>query len=157
MPLTDCVAAKYGNEIVWLPITHCEFNPIEMAWSIVKDYIRKNNTTFKMSDVQALIPLAFDQVTNTVWERLCEHVKKVEDEYWSKDYLIEEAVEEFIVTAGGPDSDDSDEEYEDNYTHSGDCSYDEPEDLDLVDDYENLQLLYEEERLRELMDQELEY
>ena len=52
------------------------------------------------------------------------------------------AVEEFIVTVGGPNSD---EEYEDNYTHSGDCSYDEPEDLDLVYDNDNLRLLYEEE------------
>ena len=103
-----------------------------MAWSIVKDYIMKNNTTFKLTDVQALIPLVFDQVTSTVWERLCEHVKKVDDEYWSKDCLIEEAIEKFIVTVGGPDSEDSDEEYEDDYTHSGDCSCDEPEDLDLV-------------------------
>ena len=64
--------------------------------------------------------------------------------------MIEEAVEEFIVTVGGPDSDDSDdsdEEYEDDYTHNGDCSYDEPEDLDLVndDDDDDLRLLYEEE------------
>ena len=153
---TDCIAARYGHEVVRLPIAHCEFNPIEMAWSIVKDYIMKNNTTFKLTDAQALIPLAFHQVTGTVWERLCEHVKKVKDEYWSKDSLIEEAVEEFIVTVGGPDSDDSDEEYEDDYIHSEDYSYDEPEDLHLVNDDDDLRLLYEE-RLRELMDQELEY
>ena len=36
-----------------------------------------------------------------------------------------------------------------------DCSHDEPEDLDLVDD-DDLRLLYKEQ-LRELMDQELEY
>ena len=70
--------------------------------------------------------------------------------------MIEEAVEEFIVTVGELDSEDSDEEYEDDYTHSGDCSHDEPEDLDLVDDDDDLRLLYKEQ-LRELMDQELEY
>ena len=62
---TDCVAARYGHEVVRLPIAHCEFNPIEMAWSIVKDYIRKNNTTFKLTDVQALIPLVFGGSANT--------------------------------------------------------------------------------------------
>ena len=46
-------------------------------------------------------------------------------------------------------SSDSDDEYEDDYT--GDCSSEE----NLVNDDDNLRLLYVEQRLRELMAQKL--
>uniref|UniRef100_A0A1X7UY40 Uncharacterized protein n=1 Tax=Amphimedon queenslandica TaxID=400682 RepID=A0A1X7UY40_AMPQE len=42
----------------------------EMAWATLKDYIRKNNTTFRLSDVQSLIPAAFDEVTSSHWEKM---------------------------------------------------------------------------------------
>ena len=44
----DRIAHQYGQEVVRLPISHCELNPIEMAWATVKDFIRKNNTTFRL-------------------------------------------------------------------------------------------------------------
>uniref|UniRef100_A0A1X7UWU3 Tc1-like transposase DDE domain-containing protein n=1 Tax=Amphimedon queenslandica TaxID=400682 RepID=A0A1X7UWU3_AMPQE len=67
---TDRLAHQHGHEVVRLPISHCELNPIEMAWATLKDYIRKNNTTFRLSDVQSLIPAAFDEVTSSHWEKM---------------------------------------------------------------------------------------
>lgn len=112
----------------------------------VKDYIRKNNTTFRLSDVQSLIPAAFDELTSSHWEKMHWHVTKVEDDYWEKEGLLEEEMEEFIITLGGPDSSDEDDRDEDDYT--GDCSGEE----DLEDDENDERLLHRQEQLRrELM------
>ena len=103
-----------------MPISHCELNAIEMSWATVKDIIRKNNTTFRLSDVQSLIPASFNEVTSSQWERMRRHVTKVEDDYWEKDGLLEE-MEEFVISLGSPDSsDDEDNSDDDDYT--GDCS-----------------------------------
>ena len=45
---TDRIAHQYGHEVVRLPISHGELKSIEMAWATVKDFIRKNNTTFQL-------------------------------------------------------------------------------------------------------------
>jgi len=45
--------AMESNKIVLrLPPYHCELNPIELAWSVVKNNVKQNNTTFKLNDVQ---------------------------------------------------------------------------------------------------------
>ena len=35
-----------GHEVVRLPVAHCELNPIEMAWSQVKGYVKEHNKTY---------------------------------------------------------------------------------------------------------------
>ena len=44
--LTDVAATEYQVEIVRLPIKHCILNPIELCWSQLKGYVRRNNTAF---------------------------------------------------------------------------------------------------------------
>ena len=29
--------------MVWLPVAHCELNPIEMAWKQLKDFVKERN------------------------------------------------------------------------------------------------------------------
>ena len=36
------------HEVVRLPVAHCELNPIEMAWSQVKGYVKDNNKRYKV-------------------------------------------------------------------------------------------------------------
>ena len=38
----DEMAKAAGHEVVRLPPYHCELNPIELAWSQVKWYIKEN-------------------------------------------------------------------------------------------------------------------
>ena len=115
-----------------------------MAWATVKDFIKKNNTTLQLSDVQLLIPASFDEVTSSQWERMCRYVTKVKDDYW-EDGLLEEEMEEFVISLGGPDSSD-DEDDSDNDDYTGDCSSE--EDLE-DDDYDMRHLRQKEQLLRD--------
>ena len=105
---TDKMAEKYGHEVVRLPVAHCELNPIELAWAVVKDYCRKHNQAFTLKGVKELIPHGIQQATPDMWKHFCDHVEKVAEEYWEKDGLLEDAVEEFIIEVS--DSEDDDDE-----------------------------------------------
>lgn len=114
--VVDYVAKQAGHEVVRLPVAHCELNPIEMAWSQMKDYIKKNNFKFTLTEMERLTHLAFDAVTPDRWKSLIAHVKeKVEDHYWEVDGLQMELVDEFIIsTEGDSDSESEVSESEDN-------------------------------------------
>lgn len=43
----DNLAKDNGHTVLRLPPYHCELNPIELAWAMVKGYVKQNNTTFK--------------------------------------------------------------------------------------------------------------
>ena len=46
------MAKAAGHEVVRLPPYHCELNPIELAWSQLKRFIKENNTLFTLSAVK---------------------------------------------------------------------------------------------------------
>jgi len=41
----DNLAKDAGHTVLRLPPYHCEFNPIELAWAMVKGYVKQENTT----------------------------------------------------------------------------------------------------------------
>ena len=86
--IVDEMAKAAGHEIVRLPPYHCELNPIELAWSQVKRYIKENNKLFTLTAVKKLTFKGFDQVGAEDWKKLIEHVRrKFEDKYWAEDGL----------------------------------------------------------------------
>ena len=95
----DQLAKSAGHEVVCLPVSHCELNPIEMAWSQIKEYIRTHNTLFTLSEMERLTHAGFDVVTPMRWKSLIAHVQtKTEDHYWDVDGLQLDLVEEFIIS-----------------------------------------------------------
>ena len=48
------MAEKYGHTVLRLPPYHCELNPIEMIWSLIKGHVARENRTFKVNDVKEL-------------------------------------------------------------------------------------------------------
>jgi hypothetical protein len=54
--------------------TDCELHPIELIWAQVKDFVAKNNTTFRLKDVKKLTYAAFGKITKDVWTNAEEHV-----------------------------------------------------------------------------------
>lgn len=91
------VIDEYVNEhnkvILRLPPYHCELNPIELAWSVVKKHVRMNNTTFKLDDVHKLLRDGINQCTPVMWKNFIEHTKKGEEKFWNIDFVVEEVME----------------------------------------------------------------
>ena len=103
----DEMTKAAGHEVVHLPLYHCELNPIELAWSQVKRYIKENNQLFTLKAVKELTYRAN-------WKKLVEHVERAfEDKYWHDDGLqeecIDEFIDEFIISVGGSDDETSSE------------------------------------------------
>ena len=106
-------------------MAHPELNPIELAWSVVKGYVAKHNKKFTLSEIEELVPEGISQVTPQMWKKFCDHTMKVEEEYWKKDGLVEDVVEEILINVGEDDDDDSEElepDDDDLHYHSTDSA-----------------------------------
>ena len=104
--LTDDVIYSMGHTVLRLPVAHCELNPIELAWASVKGYVAKNNKQFTMTETKRLTIDGFKHTTLDMWRRFCRHVLDIENEYFERDGLVEEMVEEFTIDT----TEDSDDE-----------------------------------------------
>ena len=61
--LTDEAAQQHGHTVLHLSIAHCELNPIELAWALVKGYIAKHNKDFNLKQIERLTPAGFEHTT----------------------------------------------------------------------------------------------
>ena len=104
--VTDDIAERFGHNVIRTPVAHCELNPIELVWSKVKGYMRKNNVTFKLVDLERLVPAAFDSVTPDMWRNFCSHARKEEENFWKKDGMLEDAVDQVLVDLRVSDDED---------------------------------------------------
>jgi transposase len=86
----DELVKEHGRTVLRLPPYHCELNPIELAWSSVKNYVKMNYTTYKLSDVKVLLNEGINHVTPAMWKNLIDHTKKIEEKFWEIDFVIDE-------------------------------------------------------------------
>ena len=68
-------------EILRLPIRHCSLNPVEIAWSGLKDYVRKKNTSFTMNNIYELVAEFIAGFDDKTAQGAIRHVKQVEATY----------------------------------------------------------------------------
>ena len=130
--LTDQLANSQGNIVLRTPVRYWIFNPIEMIWAQVKGYIATKNKTFKLADVEKLMPDAFDSVSLENWKSAVRHVIETEDTYWATDGLQYSKVHPVVITFGTQDDSDSSDNEDDSVLES---SSDDGEDTDTnVDD-----------------------
>ncbi|XP_065831984.1 uncharacterized protein [Oscarella lobularis] len=147
--VTNRLASDRGFVVLRSPVAHCELNPIELAWSQVKGFLRKNNTTFKLKDLEELVPQAFEAVTQTMWEAFCGHAEKEERRFWEKDGLQEEAVDDFVIRFDVSDDEDESDDATATSRLCDDPSEGESSDED--DDYdENDRCLLETDRVTDM-------
>ncbi|CAI6351485.1 unnamed protein product [Macrosiphum euphorbiae] len=105
------MAKNPGHTVLRFTPYHCELNPIELAWAMVKTYVKQNNTTFKLDDVKKLQNTAIDRVTSENWQHFIEHVKTEENKMTEVDRNMDEIIdnlEPFVLTITGETSDSSD-------------------------------------------------
>lgn len=87
--------ANNNNKIVLrLPPYHCELNPIELAWSFVKNYVRTHNNTYKLKDVLKLLKKDVEHVTPEMWKNFVEHVIKEKEKFWNLEHITDEIMDE---------------------------------------------------------------
>jgi len=104
--------AKSSNKIILrLPPYHCELNPIELAWSSVKNHVRMNNKTFKLPDVKNLLIEGIDRVDGDMWKNFIKHTMEEEKKFWDIDNIIEDVmsaeIQNLTITVTGDTSSDS--------------------------------------------------
>ena len=107
--LADEVIHEHGHTALQLPVAHCELNPIEMAWSVVKWYVARHNKTYNLTDAKQLTHEGFKEATPDMWRQSCRHVVNIENNYIEKDGTLEDAVEEMTIDLGESDDDDDDD------------------------------------------------
>ncbi|XP_022161706.1 uncharacterized protein LOC111027615 [Myzus persicae] len=105
----DELAKSADKTVLRLPPYHCELNPIELAWASVKNYVKMNNSTFKMNDVKKLLEEGVERVTPDMWKNFVDHIIKVEEKFWQVDFisneLLDAEVTSHVLTITGDTSD----------------------------------------------------
>lgn len=82
--------AKQNNKMVLrLPPYHCQLNPIEMVWTMVKGYVKSNKNTFETQDIKVLLEQCINQVTAEHWRNCIRHVTDEEKKMWEIDYIVD--------------------------------------------------------------------
>ena len=95
-----------------LPPYHCELNAIELAWSVVKNHVKQNNTSFKLNDVQKLLNEGVQKVTSEMWVNFVSYTIKEEHKLYDIDIISDRMMndEDHIMTITGDTSSDFSDE-----------------------------------------------
>lgn len=103
----DELLKKHGHTVLRLPPYHCDLNPIELIWSLAKHKVAMNNVNQSGVEIEKLVRNAFLEIGPSDWNQHCKHVKRLEEEMWQRDGLLDEAVESlcFMVNTGSSDED----------------------------------------------------
>ena len=115
--VVDNVIREFGHEPLRLPPYHCQFNPIELLWGIVKNYVAANNTEFKLEPMKKLTSEALETVSIQTVLKCFDHAQDIERQYWQKDGLFAAPqVQPFVINT---------EDSSDDYTSYASSSEDE--------------------------------
>ena len=78
------------------------FNPIELAWSGLKNYVREHNTNFRLSHIRNLTQTWMTSLDASTAASYCDHARNIENTFKKSDRFTEQIEEQII--------DDEDEE-----------------------------------------------
>lgn len=88
------IAALDDVKLLILPIHHPELNPIENMWAFIKGYVKRNNITFRQTEVERLVEDAYTDITPKIWTGVMnKQVHKAEEAYKQIRDELEESVE----------------------------------------------------------------
>lgn len=111
--IVDEKAKKQNKIVLRLPPYNCELNPIELAWSVVKNHAKSNNTSFKLNEGRQLLNPGIQLVTPEIWSNFVKHAISEEDKFWEIDFITDELLEDeentpCVLTITGETTSDSD-------------------------------------------------
>ena len=88
----DRIAAAVGHKILRTPQYHCDLQPIECCWAVVKNYMA-DHCDFSMKGLRQNLPLAFAKVTAHTCAKVIAKVREKEDQYWLEDAELDAVFE----------------------------------------------------------------
>ncbi|XP_008179617.1 uncharacterized protein LOC103308283 [Acyrthosiphon pisum] len=90
----DSLAKDAGHTVLRLPPYHHELNPIELAWEMVKGYVKRENTSFEIDDIRLLLNTGIERVTAENWKNFIQQVIEEENKMWKVDDIMDELIDE---------------------------------------------------------------
>lgn len=115
--VVDELLREHGHEVVRLPPYHCDLNPIEYIWNLVKQRVADKNIDQSERLIEKLTREAIQSISVADWKKEVNHVQRLEEEYWVKDRLQEHRGRELIISLGGEET-SSESESEDTENDS---------------------------------------
>jgi transposase len=104
----DEIAEAHGHSILRTPQYHCELQPIEHCWGVLKDECRRT-CDFTVKGMKKNLDKAFRKVTAATCKKVCAKIRKQEDTFWINDKLLDLS------------QTDSEKENNENYVSPDDC------------------------------------
>ncbi|XP_050064347.1 uncharacterized protein LOC126553236 [Aphis gossypii] len=108
----DEMVLQQNKTVLRLPPYHCELNPIELVWSVVKRHVKANNKTFKLPDVKNLLVEGIAKVDAEMWKNFVKHTIEEENKFWTLDDTVDELTAEqnrLVMTIGNSDTEEDDD------------------------------------------------
>ncbi|KAJ0176699.1 hypothetical protein K1T71_007878 [Dendrolimus kikuchii] len=115
----DALLKSHNHELLKLPPYHCDLNPIEKMWSLVNRRVADKNVGHDPKEIVRLTEEAFETVTAEDWAAQCKHVQHLEEEYLKNDGLMDEEMDQFIISTAS----DSETESDSVSIHSSDSDH----------------------------------
>ena len=109
--IVDSIAKNAGHETLRLPPHHCELNPIEMVWGVLKNYVATENKDMTPKSVEELFRKRHAELKDQpeFWKKCVEKVKRIEEDYRKSDISVDIQVEKLCVELHPDSLSDSDE------------------------------------------------
>ncbi|XP_054720569.1 uncharacterized protein LOC129230194 [Uloborus diversus] len=92
----DKLPALHGHTVLRMSPYHCELNPIENIWSVVKGKVAAENKTFKEKMEELTKKESIKNVSAETWKNCVSHIIK-EELMWELDGMSGSTVENFII------------------------------------------------------------
>ena len=84
-----------------LPHEDITYNPIEMIWSQIKGYVASHNVkSTSLINMKQLVLEAFSSISPEYCQKVCDHVKHLEEVTIQAEMAMDSIVEQMIIKVG---------------------------------------------------------
>lgn len=123
----------HGHDVLRLPPYMCDLSPIELIWAQAKRKLREQNITgdLCLKKLENATKEVFTQISKEAWESCCNHIEKLEKEYWDKDGIMENTMEQFVINLDEDDTTSDEGSDSDSFSEDMDLAQPLPDDAEL--------------------------